>query len=122
MSSEYIYENPTERGYVQVKLPRKLHNEVFPSRKLSFLVSLFSRNDYYYKEGAGFLIEHGHLKFLGKILVLLTFPVALVGHGVYNFEEIWDDRKRVLFSKKYGCFSSDMIWNEETIQKLLCNS
>lgn len=54
--------------------------------------------------------------------MLLTFPFALIGHGVYNFEKTWEDHKRVLFSKKYGCFSSDMIWDEETIKKLLCNS
>lgn len=49
---------------------------------------------------------------LGKLLTTLLFPLAVLIHGFGNIKEIWNDQLGVISPKKYGAFSSDVIYRK----------
>lgn len=45
-----------------------------------------------------------------KVLVTLLLPVSVLFAGLSNVKELWEDYVRGMSSKKYGAFSSDVIY------------
>jgi hypothetical protein len=103
----YKYSNPIDRGYKKFKLTKKQHNEIFPYRKLNWT----SHCEYYYNEKQ--ILIHRFVNWKAVILSTLTFPVAVLLHGLGNIKEVFIDHYELYHQKKYGAFVSDHIHNSE---------
>jgi hypothetical protein len=104
MSYEYVC--PTEKGYQQVTISKKQHNELFPKRKLSWN----STAEYYIKDKQ--LIIHRFMSIPAKVAFVVLSPFLIIifaiVEGVKRLPEIKDEFKD-LNEKKYGKFSSDWV-------------
>lgn len=100
----YKYECPSTRGYKKVRLTRVEHKRLFHNRPLRW----HNRYEYYIRD-SDFLIR----RFTGifaVFLIVLMSPVIVLFYGLANIKETFDELKRIVMQKKYGAFSSDVIF------------
>jgi hypothetical protein len=107
---EYQYKCPTEKGYKKFSVPRKVHNELLPNRKLKWYVT----PEYYINEENGSIEIQYFTNMIGIIANLLLFPVVGLCHGFCD-SGVYDDYKKLLNEKKYGSFSSDVIFERNEV-------
>ena len=109
----YTYVDPIDKGYKEIKISKKKHNEFFPKRKITFKSSLYIVYKYYISD-YGILIYKFTSKF-GIILNLILFPIVVLMGGLENIKEIIIDYKKLLNEKKYGTFVSDHLSSKNDI-------
>jgi hypothetical protein len=109
MKSNYQYRSPLENGYIQVYLSRKDLNKLFPNRKVKWCHSY----EYYYKQDA-FRMDR-FTSALGKIVNVFLFPFYIIMRGLNAFKRISEEYRRMFNEKKYGAFSSDFVYNTDTL-------
>lgn len=97
----YKYKRPKGK---RMSISRKLHNEYLPTRKISFIKSLFVRYDYYVSD-SGITIEK-LIRLSGKLYNTLLIPFYILTVGV---PDTYDEIKKMWWQKKYGSFSVDHI-------------
>jgi hypothetical protein len=109
----YKYESPTSLGYTRVKVSGKKHKRLFPKMKYNPLIY---RYEYYAKDSK--IMINRFVTIWGKITMLLMFPLMVLTEGFpIAFREI----KELFFQKRYGCFRSDDIFDEQMVEALLTN-
>jgi hypothetical protein len=93
-ADEYWLKN----GYVIVKLSRKDHNKLLPTR-----INIFRNGRYFLKE-----TEEKRFAFytktniLGKIFATIFLPITIITEGVVNVKDVWQDYLGIL----EGAYSS----------------
>ena len=108
---KYKYKDPVDNGYKKIFLSKKNHNAIFQKRKIDF----FHHYDYYIKNDCFILHRTFNLK--GKIALTFTLPIFII-LNLSEAKETFIDYWKMLFSKKYGRFTSDMITNKIIIDKI----
>lgn len=103
----YTYKSPLDQGYTKIKVSKDKHNQVFIYQQRTFFKSLVSKYDYFSK-GNEVIAENVPTLF-GKVLTVLLFPVFLILGGVFNYKELIDDTKRILFPRRYGSFTRNTV-------------
>lgn len=107
----YKYKDPLENGYKKITVSKALHNSVFKYRQRSLWKNLFTKYEYYAND---WCIQVEVLPTLfAKVIVIVTFPVTLLVHGIANFTEIKDEVYRFCNPKKTGSFIVDAITGEK---------
>ena len=103
----YKYVSPCDRGFTKLKVSRKLHNEMIPTRKKKPWISA----NYYHQHGT---VEIEYLvTWWGKIVITLAlFVPSLFWQGVPN---TFKDIASLVFERSRGHFTTDTIylWKEE---------
>ena len=108
---KYEYQCPTTKGYKRIKVSKAQHNSVFKYGKRTLLKSLVQKQEYY-DNGNQIIVQHLPT-LITKILCVVLLPVNLLFYGVGNLDELIKDTKRIIQPKKYGSFSSDVIFGEQ---------
>lgn len=111
----YKYVDPIENGYKRINISRNNHNAVFTNRKRTLWGDLVNTTEYY-EDARSIKIQRVPSLF-GKALICVLSPFLILYYGIGN-AETYSDIKRVLFAKKYGAFTSEVICNAQTIKKL----
>jgi hypothetical protein len=101
--SRYKYINPINNGYVKFNITRKIHNEIFPRRKMGILNS----TEYYYNEATNKIQIHFFYNLFAQIGGIMLFPILVILSGVINFKSAWNDLIKLLNQKKTGNFTTD---------------
>ena len=104
MKIDYKYECPSERGYSRLRLKGKDKKTILKFRKNN----LFQKQVWWLSEDKSHVEVEHYATFLAKFLQILLFPIYGLMYGFFN-HELYDDYKRLLFQKRYGSFSSDVI-------------
>lgn len=116
MKTDYKYECPSEKGYSRLRLKSKDKKAILKYRKNN----LFQKQVWWLSGDKSHVRVEHYVSFLGKFLGILFFPVEGLMNGFFN-RELYRDYKRLLFQKKYGSFSSDVIFldrHKHVAQKL----
>ena len=98
----YVYQDPRTKGFVQVKLPKKVLARA----------QLATRNRF----GSGYVVCFWHpekgfyLEYLtrawAKTAAVVTIPLAIVTFGLANAGQVITDLRRLLSERRYGAFTS----------------
>lgn len=107
----YEYKEPLQNGYRKIRVSKSLHNSVFKYRKRTFWTSLFKKHGYYANDWC-IRVEVFPTLF-AKAIVLMSFPLLLLLHGVSNYGEIKDEVYRFCNPKKSGSFAVDDITGDD---------
>lgn len=108
----YQYENPIENGYTQIYIHRKQWNKLYPHAKLHWS----QYNEYYINENS--LLVHKFYCIYVGYLNLLLFPCNLLVYGILNYKEVKLDTLKLINQKKYGAFSSNILWKSKFTPEL----
>jgi len=103
--SNYIYNNPLDRGYKQFYLTKKQHNKLFEHRKIKW----HDKYEYYYNNHC--ILLHRFYNSKAIILSTILLPIIILMEGLANVKETMYDYKRLFNQKKCGSFFGDNIWN-----------
>ena len=98
----YKYKDPLENGYKKIKVSKALHNSVFKHRQRTLWKDLFEKHEYYANDWCVRVEVMPTL--LAKVIVVVTFPIILLIHGVANFRELKDEVYRFCNPRKTGEF------------------
>lgn len=115
---KYKYKDPTKDGYVKFKISKKDQNRIFEYRKWCW----HSNYEYYIKDKT--ILMHKIPNALGCIVSTLLLPAGLIAEGLFNYKEVYKDMVLKTWQcKKYGAFSSDVIYKRDnddgTFDKLI---
>lgn len=99
----YFKKNYVDKGWIQIKINKKLHKELFPLRKLKW----YKKPEYWVhpKSGRGNIIWLKPLTY--KAVVMIGFPVFLLLFGLWNIKDAIKEYKELFNQKKYGSFYTD---------------
>jgi len=92
----YTYRCPTEDGFRQIKIPRKIHKLYIDA------ISWSDTYEYYFKED--YLLIHRFNSLPVKILLCLFSPLSFLLNGIINARKTSKDLYGDLFQKKTGSF------------------
>lgn len=115
MDFKYQYIDPISKGFKRIKVSRSNHNKVFKYRKRSFIKDLLTTVEYY--ENSECIQVQSVPSIFRKTFLLSISPLLIIYYGIGN-KEIYNEIKRNLFAKKCGAFTSDCIYDKETIDIL----
>jgi hypothetical protein len=109
---EYKYKSPEESGYKKVKVDKQAWNKHFKydGYKFTWKQSL----EVYHHPEKGFIVERYH-RLWQKVLLVLTYPLAVLVYGFANYKEVNMDTKKALKQKKYGGFVRDCVYSSSDI-------
>lgn len=95
----YVYQSPTELGYMRVRLTHKQNKAIFKNRKYSFL-----RKTEHFYNGHYYIAQH----FIPVWwVVVVCLPVFVIGTFIHGLPETYRELKRAFRQKRYGRFVSD---------------
>jgi hypothetical protein len=101
----YEYKRPEGELY---KVPHKQWCKTFGNRRGSY----FATSEVYLQEDSA--VVHHVVNWKGKLLVILGYPIFfLLGILEQGVKETHRDIKRTLNCKKYGAFSTDVVYKEQ---------
>ena len=106
----YEYFNPLTEGYKKINVSKSLHNSVFKYRKRTVWRSLWCKYDYFANDW-NIRVEQTPTMAL-KVVVVVTFPILLILHGLTNFRELKDEVYRFCNPRKTGSFIVDDITDD----------
>jgi hypothetical protein len=92
---------------MKIKIPTKLHNELFPRRKYNWLIHRYEYNLY-----DNYMVMDRYITWFAKLLLIVLFPVNVICIGVF---EAWKETKHQLFQIKYGSYSRDIVYKKEIL-------
>lgn len=97
------YKHPLERGFVQFKVPKKDHNEIFEHRQIKWTC----RYEYFISENS--IEMHKYISLRAKLVNVLLYPLNLILYGLSSFKDVNDDFYKIWFQRKTASYSSDYI-------------
>jgi hypothetical protein len=110
-ADEYWLKN----GYAIVKLSRKDHNKLLPTR-----IKIFKNGRYFLKETEEKRFAYyTKVNILGKLFATIALPIAIIIGGVINIKEIWQGYLSVLNGGYSGFRRIDNIHLIDLLDKKL---
>lgn len=103
----YVYENPIDNGYKRIKIPTKIHNKAFIYDR----IRITERVEYYINDTS--LMIDTYINWIGILMITVSFPFIIFWNGLGNIYELWDEYIRIINPKKYGSFTSHVIWKQD---------
>lgn len=105
---KYQYVDPLTKGFTKIKVSKENHNKIFKYKKRTILKDIKTKVEYY-ESDKEILIQFLPTVFT-KVLLLLIAPFIILFYGIGN-PDVYSDIKRIIFPKKYGSFTSDIIFD-----------
>lgn len=100
----YVYENPLDKGFIKINIPKRVWNKIYPNAALKW----FEYHEYYVDDNS-LIIQKFNYQYV-NVLNLLMSPIMLLGHGLMNYKEIYNEHTKAFNQKKYGTFVSHTLW------------
>lgn len=97
----YKYVNPTEKGFIYVKVSRRQHNKMLPNRKQRFGAKV---EYYFHPESLKFEAHYLCSVWMKVVLIAAMFIPAIIMQG---FPETIKDTMNLILERKRGKFSCD---------------
>lgn len=99
--NSYEYKDPADFGMKKVSISRKLHNEIFPKRKVKW----GQRYEYYIDDDK--LTMQRLTSFLGKSYIIIIAPLGIILYGAITY---FKEASDVFNEKKKGAFVKETIF------------
>lgn len=109
---KYVYVCPTKKGYREVTITKKQHNELIPSHKIDWRVS----PKYYINDNRGLHIEFLHPWFPKLLMTILT-PITYLIYGLKSIPEINSEVMDMWHETQRGKFRSEDVHTSHRIYK-----
>lgn len=105
----YIYKDPLKEGAKKVKIKSKDHNKLWPYNKAKW----YNHYDYYLYENK--LVIHKTTSVLAWLLNVVCLPFLIVYETLIECKNIPSYIHDMIFQKKAGKFSEDVIWQKSKV-------
>lgn len=97
----YKYVNPTEKGFIYVKVSRRQHNKMLPNRKQRFGAKV---EYYFHPESLNFEAHYFCSAWMKVVLVAIMFIPSILIQGLPGTTK---DTMNLIYERRRGKFSCD---------------
>lgn len=98
----YIYDNPTDEGYIQIKLTTKEHNKIFRTYKKGIKYEVYESKYCYRRDSFEPLWM--------SVINIILYPVSLLINGLSNIKELNSEIYSSFNQKQTGHFYSEYTY------------